>query len=244
MAGPVALVSGGTRGIGRAVALRLAADGYDVAFCYAAAADAARTLERDIRDLGRRVYARRTDVADAVAVRTLLEGVEDALGPVSALVANAGVVRDGPLMLMDDADWDRVLAVDLTGIYHLCRATVETMVRRKQGAIVTLSSVSGIRGNAGQCNYSAAKAGVIGFTKALAQEVGRYGVRANSVAPGFVWTDQVEALPERLREQALSRVALRRFGRAEEVADLVSYLVSDRASYLTGEVVTLDGGLQ
>ena len=244
MVSSVALISGGSRGIGRAVALRLAADGFDVGLCYASDTEAARQVEKEILGLGRNAYVRKTDIADAAQVRTLLAGVEDALGPVTALIASAAVVRDKPLALMDDNDWSRVLSVDLDGVYHLCRGAIEDMMRRRCGSIVTMSSVSGIRGNAGQCNYAAAKAGIIGFTKSLAQEVGRYGIRANVVAPGFIATDQVAVLPERLQERAKDRVALRRFGQPEEVADLVSFLVSDRASYLTGEVITIDGGLQ
>jgi 3-oxoacyl-[acyl-carrier protein] reductase len=244
MVNPVAIISGGSRGIGRAVALRLAEDGFDVGLCYASDTAAARLVEKEIRELGRNAYVRRADVSEAAAVRTLIAGVEDALGPITAVIASAAVVRDRPLALMEDEEWSRVLRVDLDGVYHLCRGTIEEMMRRKEGAVVTLSSVSGVRGNVGQSNYAAAKAGIIGFTKSLAQEVGRYGIRANVVVPGFISTDHVDGLPEALREQATARIALRRFGNPEEVADLVAFLVSDRARYITGSVVTIDGGIQ
>lgn len=244
MANPVALITGGSRGIGRATALRLARDGYDVALCYAADANAARELEKEIRDLGGSVYVRRADVSDAAQVRALVAGAEDALGPIDALVASAAVVQDRPLALMDDGDWDTVLRVNLDGVYHACRAVVEDMMMRRQGAIVTLSSLAGVRGNIGQTNYAASKAGIIGFTLSLAQEIGRYGVRANVVAPGFIDTDQMARLPDGLLDRVVERVALGRLGRAEEVADLVSFLLSDRADYITGSVLHIDGGFQ
>lgn len=155
---PVALITGGTRGIGRATALRLAEDGYDIALCYSADADAARSLEKELLDLGRAAYVRRTDVADAEAVRDLVDGAEDALGPITALVASAAILRDTPLLLMEDQDWQDVLQVNLSGVYHACRAVVDGMVLRRHGAIVNLSSVAGICGNAGQTNYAATKA--------------------------------------------------------------------------------------
>lgn len=241
--GPVALVTGGSRGIGRATALRLAQDGFDVALCYRSDAAAAREVEKRITDLGRDTYVRQVDVSDGAAVGMLVEGIEDALGPITAVVTSAGIVRDRPLALMDGGDWHDVLRVDLDGVYHVCHAVVPEMMRRKRGAIVNVSSVAGIHGNAGQTNYAAAKAGVIGFTKSLAREVGRYGVRVNVVAPGFIRTDPVLSLPGDVLDRAASQILLRRLGEPEEVADLVSYLLSDRAGYLTGSVFRIDGGL-
>lgn len=243
MANPVALITGGSRGIGRATALRLAEDGFDIAFCYASQATAARELEKELVGLGRNVYARRTDVSDPEQVRTLVGGTQDALGEITVLVASAAITRDRPLVLMKDADWEAVLRVSLDGVYHICRAVIEEMIERRLGAVVTLSSPAGQRGHAGQANYAAAKAGIIGFTKSLAQEVGRYGIRANTVVPGFISTDQVARLPERLLEQAVERTALRRLGRPEEVAALISFLLSERASYITGSILAVDGGL-
>jgi 3-oxoacyl-[acyl-carrier protein] reductase len=243
MTDPVALITGGSRGIGRATARQLALDGYDIAFCYAEQQAAARELEKELTGMGRNVYARRADVSDPKQVSTLIAGTVDALGPITALVASAAITRDRPLALMEDADWDAVLRVNLDGVYHVCRAVIEEMMVRRKGTIVTLSSLAGQRGRAGQANYAAAKAGIIGFTKSLAQEMGRYQVRANTVIPGFISTGQLAELPEEVLRQATERIALRRLGRPEEVADLISFLLSDRATYLTGAVFTADGGL-
>ena len=180
----VALVTGGSRGIGRATVLRLARAGYDVAFCYATRSGPAEALAREVTGLGRRALARPADVADPAAVRDLVGCTEEQLGPVDVAVTSAGVVRDGPLALLADEDWQQVLRTNLDGVFHLCRAVVFGMMKRRRGCIVTLSSVAGLHGNATQTNYSAAEAGIVGFTRALAKEVGRFGVRANVVAPG------------------------------------------------------------
>ncbi|MFJ2743709.1 3-oxoacyl-ACP reductase FabG [Streptomyces sp. NPDC087440] len=239
----VALVTGGSRGIGRAVALRLAEDGYDVAVCHAVDTAAAQSLAKEIDALGRTAYVRRADVGDSMAVQEFVDGAEDALGPVDVAVASAAVLRDGPLAAMEDDDWVDVQRVNLDGTYYLCRTVINGMIERRRGAIVTMSSVAGRYGNAGQTNYAASKAGIIGFTASLAREVGRYGVRANVVVPGFVETDPVAALPDDVRARFRERIALGRFAAPEEVADLVAYLVSPRAAYITGTTVQIDGGM-
>ncbi|MDX3187127.1 3-oxoacyl-[acyl-carrier-protein] reductase [Streptomyces sp. MN03-5084-2B] len=239
----VALVSGGSRGIGRAVAVRLARDGFDIAFCYRSDEDAAREVEKELTELGVRVLAERVDVADAEAVRAWVARTEGELGPVTAAVTSAGITRDRPLVRMPDEDWKAVLETNLDGVYHVCRSVVFGMMKRKAGTVIAISSIAGVHGAAGQTNYSASKAGTIGFCKALAKEVGRYGVRVNVVAPGFIDTDMVAVLDERTRERALADIPLRRFGTPGEVADLAGFLASEQARYVTGSVLHVDGGL-
>ncbi|WP_413808803.1 3-oxoacyl-[acyl-carrier-protein] reductase [Streptomyces sp. OE57] len=239
----VALVTGGSRGIGRATVERLARDGFDVAFCYQSNEAAALELEKEVMETGVRVLSRRVDVRDAGAVRALVAETEQTLGPIDVAVTAAGITRDNPLLLMKDDEWHDVLDVNLDGVYHVCRSVAFGMMKRKSGVIVNISSVAGVYGNATQSNYSASKAGIIGFSRALAKEVGRYGIRANVVAPGFIDTDMTSVLTGQVKDKALESVPLGRLGRADEVADLVSYLVSDRAAYVTGSVVQIDGGI-
>ncbi|MCZ4123121.1 3-oxoacyl-[acyl-carrier-protein] reductase [Streptomyces sp. H39-S7] len=239
----VALVSGGSRGIGRAAVLRLAQDGYDVSFCYQSNELAAKELENEVADLGVRTLAVKADVADGDSVRAFIAETEQALGSIDVAVTSAGITRDNPLLMMPDEDWHQVIDVNLDGVYNVCRSVIFEMMKRKSGSIINISSVAGVYGNATQTNYAASKAGIIGFSRSLAKEVGRYGIRANVVAPGFIETDMTAGLSDKLKKQALQSIPLRRLGRAEEVADLVSFLASDRGSYITGAVFQIDGGI-
>lgn len=238
-----AVVSGASRGLGRAVAVRLAQDGYDIAFCYRRDADAAAEVAKEIDELGRRCFHAACDVADDAAVRAFLAEAKAELGPPVALVNSAGIVRDNPMVLMSTEDWTQVLDTNLTGTFNLCRGVVFELMKAKRGAIVNISSIAGVYGHATQTNYSAAKAGINGMSRALAKEVARYGIRVNAVAPGFIETDMTAGLTEKRRAEALAGVPLGRFGEVADVANLVSFLVSEQAGYITGQVLQVDGGL-
>lgn len=240
---PVALISGGSRGIGRAIVSRLAHDGFDVAFCYRSDTDAADEVVKSATDTGARVVPHRVDVASLEEVRAFTDAAESELGPIDAVVTAAGVVRDNPLVRMTGEDWGDVMATNLDGTYNMCRSAIFSFMKRRTGCVVTLSSVAGVYGNATQTNYAASKAGIIGFTKSLAKECGKYGVRANVVAPGLIETDMTAGLTEAVKRDILDGVPLGRFGTPDDVADLVSFLVSDRARYISGQVLGVDGGL-
>ena len=243
MEGRVALVTGGGRGIGRAIAARLAKGSAKVAISYRANDAAAEETANLVREAGAECELFKGDVATPKDVEVLVNGIGEAFGPVEILVNNAGTTRDNILLRMKDAEFDEVLATNLKGTYLCTRAVLRGMVRARWGRIVNVSSVVGLLGNAGQANYAASKAGIIGFTKSVAREVAGRGITANAVAPGYVETELTGSLPESIKEQILGQVPVGRFGELEEVAEVVAFFASDSAAYITGQTIAVDGGM-
>lgn len=240
--GKVALVTGGARGIGKAIALRLATDGARVGLVDLM--EAGEGTAREIEEAsGRSTAFFKADISREEECRGAVAAVEELLGPVDILVNNAGITRDGLAMVMSEADWDAVLTVNLKGAFLMSKAVLRGMVKRRQGSIIGISSVVGRRGNAGQVNYSAAKAGMIGLTKSLAREVASRNVRVNAVAPGYIETEMTSALPEAARKALVEQIPLARIGSPEAVAAAVAFLAGDEASFITGAVLPVDGGL-
>lgn len=239
----VAVVTGASRGIGRAIALELARRGARVVVNYNRSADAAEEVVDAIVAAGGEAVAIQADVGDFEQAGELIQVAVDTFGAIDILVNNAGTTRDQLLMLMKEDDWDVVMRVNLKGVFNCSKAAARRMMRQRSGRIINVSSVSGIAGQAGQTNYAASKAGVIGFTKSLAKELGPRGITVNAVAPGFVPTALTEDLPEDLVERAMEATPLGRMGKPEEIAYAVAFLASDEAAFITGEVLTVDGGL-
>lgn len=243
LVGKVALVTGGSRGIGRAVALKLAENGADVAINYAGNTAAAEEVKAAIEKMGRKAMLVQGSVADTDGVQALVNQVVKELGRLDILINNAGITRDGLLMRMKEADWDAVLETNLKGVFNCSKAVMRTMMKQKSGRIVNMASVVGEMGNAGQANYAAAKAGVIGFTKSLAKEVASRGITVNAVAPGFIATDMTKVLTDDQKAEMGRSIPLGRAGQPEDVANAVLFLVSDEAAYITGQVLNVDGGM-
>ncbi len=242
LANQIAVVTGAGRGIGRAIALKLAEAGADVA-CVSRTAENAEKVAQEVRALGRRAWPHAVDVADSAAVGKCAETILGEAGRVDILVNNAGITRDGLLMRMSEADWDIVLDTNLKGAFLFTKAFTRTFLKQRSGRIINLASIVGLIGNAGQCNYAASKAALIGFTKSVARELSSRGITANAVAPGFVETDMTAGLTEPVRAEMLKNIPLAAFGQPEDVAGVALFLASPAARYITGQVLAVDGGM-
>lgn len=241
--GKTAVVTGGSRGIGRAVCLELAKGGASVVLCCAGNMTAAEETAKACEAAGGRAMALRCGVTDAGQVKALMDAALGEFGRVDILVNNAGITRDGLAARMGDEDFDAVIDINLKGTFHCCRAAAKVMMKQRWGRIINMSSVVGVYGNAGQVNYAASKAGVIGMTKTLAKELARRNITANAVAPGFIATDMTDALSEAQKEAIVGRIGSGRLGEPADIAHLVRFLASDEASYITGQVICVDGGM-
>ena len=241
--GKVALVTGASKGIGAAIALRLAERGARVAVNYNTSEGPAEQVAASIRDAGGDALTVRADVSDLPQVAAMVERISDDWGAVDILVNNAGIIGDSLLVRMTDEAWGQVIATNLNGTFYCTRSVLRAMVRKRWGRIVNISSVVGIRGNAGQANYSASKAGVLGFTKSLAKEVATRNITVNAVTPGYIRTDTVNVLPQHLKDRIMTWIPQGHFGEVDDIAHIVAFIASEKAKYMTGQVISVDGGM-
>ncbi|AHM56488.1 3-oxoacyl-[acyl-carrier-protein] reductase FabG [Peptoclostridium acidaminophilum DSM 3953] len=240
--GKVAVVTGGSRGIGSAIALKLAAAGADIAINYSGSEDRARLLKEEIEKMGARAIIGKADVSSTEDVKAFFELVMNEFGRIDVLVNNAGITKDALIIKMNEEDWDSVINVNLKGVFNCTKAVTRQMMKQRCGKIINISSIVGIAGNAGQGNYCASKAGVIGFTKAMARELASRNINVNAVAPGFIATDMTDVLKDDVKESMLKSIPLGKFGEPDDVANLVLFLASDMSNYITGQVMNVDGG--
>ena len=241
--GKVAVVTGASRGIGRAVALKLASMNATVIVNYAGSKDKAESVVKEIQEMGKTAEAVQCDVSDFEQCSQLIQQVQEHYGRIDILVNNAGITRDGLAMAMKEEDFDDVIATNLKGTFNCIRFASRIMMKQRYGKIINMSSVSGVTGNAGQVNYCASKAGIIGMTKSMARELAGRHINVNAIAPGFIETDMTNELSEKVKEQAVAQIPLGRFGKAEEVAELAAFLAGNQSDYITGQVFHIDGGM-
>ena len=243
LTGKTALVTGATRGIGRAIALKFAEEGANVAFTYRSQHEAAKSLATEIEAMGVQAKGYPSDAASFADAHAVVEDVKAVFGRIDVLVNNAGITKDGLMMRMDEEQWDAVIDTNLKSAFNFIHACTPVMARQRGGSIINMSSVVGVSGNAGQCNYAASKAGLIGLSKSIAKEMGPRGVRSNCIAPGFIATDMTGALPEGIRKEWEKQIPLRRGGTPEDVAGVALFLASDLSAYVTGQVINCCGGM-
>ena len=243
LSGQTALITGAARGIGKAIALKFAAEGANIAFCDIVIDENALATKAELEALGVKVLAMQGDVSSFDSAAAIVKQTVETFGGIDILVNNAGITRDGLLIRMDEKAWDDVLMINLKSVYNYCHAAVPVMMKVRKGCIINVSSVAGLHGNAGQCNYSASKGAIVAFTRTLAKEIGPRNIRVNAIAPGFIITDMTAKMPEEIRKQWEASIPLRRGGTPEEIAKVCCFLASDLASYVSGQVITIDGGM-
>lgn len=241
--GKTALVTGAARGIGKALALKFASEGANVAFTDLVIDENGKKTEEEIAAYGVKVKGYASNAASFEDTENVVKQIVEDFGTIDILVNNAGITKDGLMMRMSEAQWDAVIAVNLKSAFNFIHAVTPIMMRQRKGSIINMSSVVGVHGNAGQCNYSASKAGMIGLAKSIAQELGSRGIRANAIAPGFIITDMTAKLPEDIKAEWCKKIPLRRGGTPEDIADVATFLASDMSSYVTGQVIQVDGGM-